>query len=66
MKSTNSFVDQYNELRRENGEEPVRVEDMEKALDALNTGGEGLEQESDHAGHRAPSHPQKKSPFQGC
>lgn len=66
MKSTNSFVDQYNELRRENGQEPVSPEDMAKALDAFNAGGEGVEQEIDRAGHRAPSHAQKKSSFERC
>ncbi|HHA1197821.1 TPA: hypothetical protein ACOEEL_001990 [Enterobacter kobei] len=66
MKSTNSFVEQYNELRRENGQESVSAEDMSKALDAFNAGGEGVEQENDRAGHRAPSHAQKKSPFDGC
>lgn len=66
MKSTNSFVGQYNELRMENGEEPVSVDDLMKALESFNAGGEWLKQESDRAGHRAPSHAQKKSPSEGC
>ncbi|EOY8504263.1 hypothetical protein ACQFCN_001373 [Enterobacter cloacae] len=66
MTPDNSFVDQFNELRKENGYAPVSVEDLMKALESFNAGGEWLKKESDRAGHRAPSHAQKKSPIQGC